>query len=112
MNELVKINSNGQWYIEDLEKTGGNIRQRGTGISHGSSETRFIGQSVVGRPYSNPGGSSKEQIKHQEQQLKTKNRLQPVKVFSEKEKEELAHKMGLKKSEELSIHPNGQWSLT
>ena len=65
---------------------------------------------VTDRPYSGVAGSSKQQLAHQEKELKAKNAKQPVKTFSEEEKRALATKMGLKK-EECSIDKNGQWTL-
>jgi hypothetical protein len=101
----------GQWYLEK----GRNSKRLGG--KHGGYRSSSVGRTNAtvpgGKQYSSATfGSTKQQVAAQQKELEAKNKLQPVKVFSEEEKAALAFKMGLKKEDILKVDPTtGQWDL-
>jgi hypothetical protein len=85
--EEMQMCDNGQWKLNKI--------RRGGSPDSGKSVRM---DNAHGRPYSGVGGSSKQQLFHQEKELKIKNSQQPVKTFSPEEKAKLAEQMGLKKT--------------
>ena len=80
-------------------------------VSRTGDVVEGVGPNTAARSYSTKPGQMSAKESANEEQKKVKKLSGPVKVFSPEEKQALATKMGLKKSEECIIADNGQWSL-
>lgn len=114
--ETLRLSSNGQW---NLEKSG--YGPKGAGAyslpdnarrkkKNTGEEIAYAGPNKNVKDYGGFGGAKVTNI--EDARIKRMNRKQPVKHYSPEEIEAYKQKRGLAKSEQLTIAPNGQWSLT